>query len=313
MEPDKTDPIVRGSALLGRQPLGCRPRLLSPPSVNVLVVLALALALAVLRSAPRSIADSAANHPPPTTEVDVTDTNDDDAPPRLPVVEPPPPDPHRPPPPQPPPASATAAMTNMMLRPVGPGVFEIGRVRLDKSARTVSFPAVVNARQGPMEYLIVTPYGSTHESVLRTDAEPYHIHIAVLLLGAQGETNTLENPPPASRVVDPWTQPIHGESVRVEVTWEQEGQSRRCPAEDWVYNLQSQAPMSRGSWIYNGSLVHRGIFRAQLDGIIASLIASPSALVNNPRVGSDNDDIWTVNTNALPSIGTAVTAIIRLE
>ncbi|MBL9137924.1 MAG: hypothetical protein JNK85_18810 [Verrucomicrobiales bacterium] len=313
MDPDKTAPTIRGGAYLGRQPFGCRPRLLFFAHLPGLVFAA--AAVVVTTAAPPDPNARPTTRPPPAIQQEAVATaaDDEDAPPRLPILEPPPLDPQRPPPPQAPPASVTAAMTNWMLRPVGLGVFEIGRVRLDKSARTVSFPAVVNARQGPMEYLIVTPYGSTHESVLRTDAEPYHIHLSVLLLGAQGETHALENPPRATQVVDPWTQPIHGDPVRLEVTWEQDGTLHRCAAEDWVYNLESRAPMSHGSWTYNGSLVHRGLFRAQIDGTIASLIASPSALINNPRIGAQNDDIWTVNTNALPAMGTPVTVILCLQ
>mgnify|MGYP006883221214 CR=1 FL=1 len=251
------------------------------------------------------------------TAVPGSSADDEDAPPVLPVVEPPPPDPTRPPLPRERPAEQTAALTNMVLRPVGAGVFEIGTVRLDQKARTVTFPAVVNARGGPMEYLIVTPYGSTHESVLRTEAEPYQIHIAMLLLGARGQTHSPGGAngelPPASRIVDPWTRPITGDRVGLEVAWDGDSGSRRCPAEQWVFNLATGAPMSPGPWVYNGSLVHRGIFRAQVDGAVAALIGCPSALVNNPRRGSDNDDVWTVNTNALPAMGTAVTVTLRLE
>jgi hypothetical protein len=292
MDPDKTAPRSRGGHGLGRQSKDCRPRLIRGLLLGTLLAFIASLGPTPLRA-----------------QVD----NDDDAPPHLPVLEPPPADPQRPPPPQPPPAPASAAVTNMLLRPSGLGVFVIGQVRLDTAARTVSFPAIVNARQGPMEYLIVTPYGSTHESVFRTEVEPYHIHIAVLLLGAKGETNSIQNPPPTQQVADPWTQPIHGDPVRLEIAWEQDGNARRCAAEDWVYNLATQAPMSRGAWIYNGSLVHRGLFRAQIDGAIASIIASPSALINNPGKGAVNDDIWTVNTNALPALGTKVTAIIHLD
>ncbi|MCC7374413.1 MAG: hypothetical protein IT581_07140 [Verrucomicrobiales bacterium] len=301
MDTDKTAPSFRGGHDLGRQPLGCRPRFIFHSLFRTLLTLTLALAAAC---GPGQLQAQVGN---------AVDSDDDDAPPRLPILEPPPLDPQRPPPAQPPPATATAAMTNMLLRPVAPGIFEVGQVRLDTTTRTVSFPAVVNARQGPMEYLIVTPYGSTHESVLRTEVEPYHIHIAVLLLGAKGETNTVQNPPPTQQVADPWTQPIHGDPVHLEFAWEQNGTTRTCAAEDWVFNLATQSAMSRGSWTYNGSLVHRGLFRAQIDGAIASLIASPSALVNNSRKGADNDDIWTVNTNALPDIGTRVTALIHLD
>jgi len=82
--------------------------------------------------------------------------------------------------------SPASSATNQPLKQIGPGIFELGKVRLDKGRRAVSFPAALNMNDGPVEYLIVTTSGKTHESLLRTDVEPYHIHLAMLLLGATG-------------------------------------------------------------------------------------------------------------------------------
>ena len=76
---------------------------------------------------------------------------------------------------------------NLPLKQVGPGIFDLGKVRLNKNDRTVTIPAAINMREGTVEYLLVTTAGKTHESVLRTDAEPYHIHLAMLLLAAKGK------------------------------------------------------------------------------------------------------------------------------
>lgn len=221
------------------------------------------------------------------------------------------------PPPVPVPNPEQAAVTNMVIRPAGAGVFEIGRVRLSKSDRTVTFPAVVNARQGPMEYFLVAPYGATHESVLRTEAQPYHVHIAMLLLDARGDPHPPGAPGqagfPTRQIENPWKRAIGGDPITVEVAWIGEGRTNRHRAEDLVYNLAEHAPMVPGPWTYSGSLIVEGTFIAQGNGAIAALIGNPSALINNPRKGSENDDIWTVNTNALPPVGTPVEVTLRLE
>ena len=69
---------------------------------------------------------------------------------------------------------------------VAPGVFELGTIRLDKNASTVSFPAKVNMVDGLIEYILVTSKGATHESVLVTEVSPQNVHMAMLLLGAKG-------------------------------------------------------------------------------------------------------------------------------
>src|SRR5438876_190024 len=75
--------------------------------------------------------------------------------------------------------------SNAPLKEIQPGIFHLADVKIDKRQRTVSFPAVMNLRQGAMEYFLVTSWGKVHESILRTDTEPFRIHVAMLLLGAK--------------------------------------------------------------------------------------------------------------------------------
>ncbi len=66
-------------------------------------------------------------------------------------------------------------------------------IRINKRERTVSFPAVINLRQGTIEYLLVNSWGKVHESILRTDTEPYRIHVVMLLLGDKGAGTNQEH------------------------------------------------------------------------------------------------------------------------
>ncbi len=58
-----------------------------------------------------------------------------------------------------------------------PGVFQVGTVKLVKAKSEISFPASVNMNEGPMEYLVVTGKGKTHESLMVTSAEPFHVQV----------------------------------------------------------------------------------------------------------------------------------------
>ena len=200
---------------------------------------------------------------------------------------------------------AIAEGTNSSLKPVGPGLFELGKVRLDKNNRTVSFPAVLNLSPGLIEYVVVTETGKIHESLFRTEAEPFQIHTAMLLLGAKGAGT--------NRFPEQANQPLPGNKVTIEVTWRMEGgarQNRR--AEELVYNQQTKSTMSRGPWIYNGSRMFDGTFVAQQDGSIVSLIEDPDALINNPRLGRESDEIWEVKTNGLPPLNSPVEIKIKV-
>ena len=66
------------------------------------------------------------------------------------------------------------------------------------------------------------------------------------------------------------------------------------------------------NWVYNGSRSSQGVFLAQQDGSIVSLIADPGALVNNPREDRENDELWIVNTNTVPAVNTEVQITFEL-
>jgi hypothetical protein len=194
--------------------------------------------------------------------------------------------------------------TNVPLKQIRPGLFELGEVRLDKAQRTVSFPASVNLREGNIEYVVVTATGKTHESLLRTSAEPYHIQLALILLGAKGAgTNAL--PEDAG-------QPLPGDKVEIEFRSATDGKTNLFRAEDFVHDRKANRPARRGHWIYTGSRLRDDGFAAQLDGSIVSLITDADALINSPRPGREDDDNWLARTNDLPPLQARVEVTIRL-
>lgn len=197
------------------------------------------------------------------------------------------------------------AATGAQFRPVGPGVFELGKVRLNKKERTVTFPAVVNMREGLIEYLVVTTAGKTHESLLRSEVQPHHIHLAMLLLGARGiGTNAFP---------DDATRPIPGERLTIEVSWRAGAATNRFRAEQLVKDRRAKALMTRGDWVYNGSRLAEGVFLVEQLGSIVSLIADEDALINNPRPSREDDENWEANPAPLPPLEAPVQVTLRLE
>ena len=208
---------------------------------------------------------------------------------------------------EPPPASP-------VMREVSPGIYEIGQIRLDQKARTVTFPGVVNMNEGNLEYLIVTEQGNTHESLLVSDVAPSDLHFAMLLLGAKGAGKQNGDLPPAqidSKFLK--TAPkLKGDNVTIFVRWKVGDAEKIAPVEDWMINTETRKAVEHGPWIYNGSMFNDGHFLAQLEGAHAALVTYPAALINNPRKGNDNDQIWAVNTKAVPAVKTPVGIVITL-
>jgi hypothetical protein len=206
---------------------------------------------------------------------------------------------------------------------VGPGLFQVGNVKIDKNANTVSVPAKVNMIDGLVEYLCVTSKGSTHESVLVSDAGPQNVHVAMLLLGAKGAApkEGKQTPGQIDATFLATLPKLVGDRVMLSVHWKDAGgKEQTIPVEQWVMKREPQknAPpkestMEAGPWLYNGSFLNEGRFVAESQGVYAAVNTFPSALINNPRPGAENDSMWFANKSVMPPVGTPVDLVIKLE
>jgi hypothetical protein len=212
------------------------------------------------------------------------------------------------------PDASLATLSNSPIQMLSPDIFQVGKVVLNKRQRTVSFPAVLDKTEGLMEYFLVTTYGKTHESILKTEAEPYHIHLAMLLLGATGSPQNSTNgiPPPPGPIINPSTNALGGDKISVEVSWMVDGKEIHRPATDLISCQQTNFPPDPAQWVYNGSEIADGRFYAQLDGSLISLVTDPVALVNYTGPGHDNDQLWVSNTNTLPPRSAELKVTIKL-
>jgi hypothetical protein len=214
-------------------------------------------------------------------------------------------------------AADTAAPTAAM-REVSPGVFQIGAIRIDQKQHTATFPAKVNMIEGNLEYLLVTTMGATHESLLSTEVQPSDLHFAMLLLGAKGAgiaTPSSEDAAPGQINKDylAHAPKLKGDTIHIAVKWKAGDAEKTTPVEDWIFNFQKKKPAPRGPWLYTGSMFSGERFVAQAEGAFAALVTYPGALINNPRAGSDDDQVWGPNAKAVPPVETPVEITITLE
>lgn len=202
------------------------------------------------------------------------------------------------------------------LREISPGIFEYHGVRLDKKNHRISFPGTVSQREGFIEYLLVNEKGKSYESLLTTSVSPLDIHLAMLLIGLkEDEAANANEPVPPSAIDSAYLRsapPVKGTPVQISVTWTEKGRPREISPDEWILNLQTHDVMTPGPWTYNGSLVQDGVFLATQELSIVAVITDPTALVNNPRPGYDNDEIWQVRDQVVPPLDTAVEINITL-
>ncbi len=206
------------------------------------------------------------------------------------------------------------------MREVSPGVFFAGKLQLDQAARTVTFPGEVNMDQGVVEYLLVAPAGNAHESLLVTSqVQASDLHLAMLLLGAKGaglQTPAAGDAPPSqlSRDYLEHAPKLAGDSISISVKWTgKDGKEKSSPVEDWLIRNDTNKPVDHTPWIYTGSMFGaNGSFLAQTEGNFAAMVTNPACLINNPRKGADNDQIWEINRKVTPPAKTPIQITIQL-
>ena len=207
--------------------------------------------------------------------------------------------------------------TQPQIRDLGGGLFQVGNVTLDKNAHSITLPAAVQMTEGVIEYLLVTHTGKTHESAFVTEVEPFHLHTAMLLLGAKGSPESkggIESSGQLTATTLKNAPVLKGDRVSIFVKWKAGGDVKHANAEDFVLNDGEKHNATRGSWTYNGSGFYKeGKFAAQIEGSFIAMVVDPTALINNPRPGHDNDSIWLVDPAKIPPKDTPIEITIQLE
>ena len=207
-----------------------------------------------------------------------------------------------------------AAELQKSIKKLSDTEFALGEIKINAETKTVSFPATLKIVKGPLEYLIVNESGSAHEALFMTKVNAFELNVALLLTGFKpSETFFRKARPDSFPEVVKGAKIAPESSFTVVVNWTDEaGTPHTNSAEDWVYNLDSKAPAAPGAWVYNGSMLNQnGDLAAQVSGNILALYIDASALANNPRLGNDNDDIWT-SKPAQPKEGLPVTITLKM-
>jgi hypothetical protein len=225
---------------------------------------------------------------------------------------------------------------------IGEHRYRIGRLVVDTEPRSVRVPARVNMRRGVIEYLAVAAEGKLHESVLQVEAEPVHLHVALLLLGLEpersGQWGAPPRVPPGGRVdggrgsgqsnggIALPASPLNGgrggpggeekglpagSGVEVWVEWRDGGRARRARLEELAWDIPAKRPMPAVVWTFTGASVGgKGPARAEQRSVVATY-RDPDAVLNNPLPTAADDTVYKANERLIPAVGTPMTLVLR--
>ena len=227
---------------------------------------------------------------------------------------------------QPPPAPAVAgqpvvdgakqlAEAQQKLKKLSATEYDLDGIRINAATREVRLPAQVCLKKAPIEYLLTTDTGKTHEAVLTTTMKPTAIQVALLLANYQPATEGLLKHVPEEERPKIWKEEPPKDQganrVKIEVEWKAGAEIKRAPLSLMVQNSDLRKPPSDlDTWIFNGSYIDERGFIAQHEGSVIAVWLDRGAILNSPAKGNWRDDLWISLPENIPDEGTPVTVII---
>ncbi len=185
-------------------------------------------------------------------------------------------------------------------------IYQIGNVKIYKNKRYISIPGTINMSDGLIEYLACGLRGKLHESVLALDVEPYHIHVALLLLGL------VPGDRPISFQGAP--EPPCGDPVKIKISWKgADNKILEYAPEDLIINIDDKKTMEKSDWVFSGSRFLDGKYMAQILGSIVAVFHDPDAIIDHRSIAGADDTHFFANKEILPPFGTPVEFKIFME
>ncbi len=189
---------------------------------------------------------------------------------------------------------------------VAPNIF----LEVQGKRRRVLVSAAVCLREGALELFLCRKNTKEHEAILSAEIDARKLHEALLLAGAT------EGSPVRFR---PRYRPATGSTIKVSLTYEDKGQRKTVPAQDWIKNLKSGKTLDT-DWVFAGShLVDNpldpkaGKIYLANDGDIICVSNFETALLDLPIESSkdDADRAYVAFTERIPPLETKV--VVTLE
>lgn len=203
------------------------------------------------------------------------------------------------------------------VREISPGIYKVGKVTITQKTQEIAFPAYLNTPNAdyPPEYLLVHTHGEKiHEALLQTPADPLAVNIALKLLKFKESKHLFRAPKedgtPGTAYHQVPDDIRKASMLEVRVHWQQGGEKKSAPITSWLQHSVTKKPMPNTAWVYNGSYVHKGKFKAKLNGNILSLQPDFSAIANYGGEDREKEHIW-MPAPKIPREGTKVTVSLR--
>jgi hypothetical protein len=202
---------------------------------------------------------------------------------------------------------------------IGDHRYRIGQVMVDTAAKVVQVPCRVNMRRGMVEFMAVASEGKLHESVLLAEAEPLHVHLALMLLGLEpgrGAQYHGDLAPPSGPSVEArveWQAPPNRWPAAAGSAPSSPATGRWCSArlEEFAWDIPARRTMPPVAWIFTGTMLPVPGPRTEEERSVVATFRDPGAVLTNPLSTGADDSVYKANERLVPPAGTHVTLLLR--
>jgi hypothetical protein len=194
------------------------------------------------------------------------------------------------------------------LKSLGQDRFQIGRIVVDKRARSFTVPGRVHVTGKPLEYLATSPGGmKQYEALFELDAIGSEFNLACILVGLERDPKL----PPLHQSRQ--SGPLAGQRVAISVAWSVGGKRRQVPAADALLNPEAGVKPESVEWVYTGSYTTEREARFATDdtGTLIGFIPDANCIIES-ATGIGIGAYGSVRGNAmLPPVGSAIELIVE--
>jgi len=214
--------------------------------------------------------------------------------------------------------------------------FESEGISVDLAKKRVSVKGAIirdkESRRYPIEYVIVTEGGNTHEAMILIRATPSNLNAALLSIGLEAGTSVIyrkkDPPPPQEDVEAGKTSPYEvippaGTVMKIYVTYEGWEENKHRLLEDLILNLRTRESLERVGWVYVGSRFARVLlgrertlqYMADMERNIAALYLTGygNTIFDVNTLEGIDDSVFDVNPETAPPMGAPITLTFSFD
>jgi hypothetical protein len=186
-------------------------------------------------------------------------------------------------------------------------VGKLPHIAVDVKTREVRVDCEAVKADYPLEFLSVLSNTNEYEAVVRSDAKPSDLHLALLMIGLKPG-----QPVHYSESTKAWLPPT-GPPVDIWFEYQKDGKSIKVPAYRWMRDVKTKKQAPPMAWVFTGSRVMDDhTYAADATGCLIGVINNEYSVLDVPALKSRALEAreYERNPDLIPPTGTPVTMIL---